>query len=133
MKILLIMNNLIVGLKQEKIINVEPKDSAKNYGSGLVDVYSTPAMIALMESTSNELLQPFLRESEISVGIEINVKHIKATSIGDKVTCCSEIIEINKNKITFKVEAFDSKGKIGEGTHKRAIVNKENFLSVLAS
>jgi predicted thioesterase len=125
------MTNITIGLKYKKTIIVEPKDSAKVYGSGLVDVYSTPAMIALMEQTCNELLQPHLNENEVSVGIEVNVKHIKATNIGDSVTCYSEIVEISKNKITFKVETFDSKGKIGEGIHKRAIVNKEFFLNNL--
>ena len=125
------MKEIKINSKNTKELLVEQKHSASSYGSGLVDVFSTPAMIALMEQTCNEQLLQFLDEDEVSVGIEVNVKHIKATPLGDKVKCMSEIIEVNKNKITFKVEAFDSKGKIGEGIHKRAVVKKENFLKSL--
>lgn len=119
--------NISLGIVFEKQMTVEQKHSAMVYGSGLVDVFSTPAMIAFMEQTCNELLLPYLEQNEVSVGIEVCIKHLKATHIGDTVTCKSEIVEIIKNKITFRVEAFDSKGKIGEGTHKRAIINKELF------
>lgn len=122
-------NNISIGISQKKIKKVEEKDSAKNYGSGLVDVFSTPAMIAFMEQTCNELLMEYLQDTETSVGIEVCVRHLKATPIGDTITCNATITEISKNKITFHVEAFDSKGKIGEGTHKRAVVNKKEFLN----
>ncbi len=120
---------LTTDLKNKKSITVEHKHSANEYGSGLLDVFSTPAMIALMEQTSNELLMPYLNDNETSVGIEINVKHLKATPVGDTVICYVQLIEIRKNRITFKVEAFDSKGKIGEGIHKRAIVDKQLFMT----
>lgn len=123
--------NLTTDLRFEKTIVSEAKHSAMSYGSGLVDVFSTPAMVALMEQTCNELLSRYIETSETSVGIEICVKHLKATSIGDKVTCYASITDIVKNKITFKVEAYDSNGKIGEGIHKRAVVNKEMFLQGL--
>lgn len=123
--------NISVGITFEKQMTVEPKHSAMMYGSGLVDVFSTPAMIAFMEQTCNELLLPYLEQNEVSVGIEVCVKHLKATPIGDTVTCKAEIKEIVKNKITFSVEAFDNKGKIGEGTHRRAVVNKELFFQNL--
>ncbi|NSW45567.1 MAG: thioesterase family protein [Bacteroidales bacterium] len=121
-------DTLKLGLSFETTLKSEPKHSAMTYGSGLVDVFSTPAMVAFMEQTSNELLNEHIDSSETSVGIEICVKHLKATPIGDIITCKAQIIEIYKNKITFSVEAYDSRGKIGEGTHKRAVVNKEQFL-----
>lgn len=123
--------NITIGLKTESNKIVKTTDSAKSYGSGLVDVFSTPALIAFIEQTCNELILPYLQENEVSVGIEVNVKHLKATPIGDKVTCTSEVFETQKNKITFRVEAHDSKGKISEGTHKRAIVNKDIFMKNL--
>ncbi len=122
---------LTQGIKSEKIIIVESKHSANSYGSGLVDVFSTPSMIALMEQTCNELLLDYIDTIETSVGIEVCVKHLKATPIGDKVSCTAEVTEIYKNKITFKVEAFDSKGRIGEGIHKRAVIDKELFIKNL--
>lgn len=123
--------NLTTELSYEKTMVSEAKHSAISYGSGLVDVFSTPAMIAFMEQTCNELLNQYIETTETSVGIEICVKHLKATPIGDKITCYANITEIVKNKITFKVEAYDSNGKIGEGIHKRAVVNKEMFLEEL--
>ncbi|MCX7862142.1 MAG: thioesterase family protein [Bacteroidales bacterium] len=114
--------------KQQK---VEARHSAMVYGSGLIDVFSTPAMIAFMEQTCNELILSYLDDGEVSVGVEVSVKHLKATPIGDTVKCIAEVIEVFKNKVTFKVETFDSKGKIGEGTHKRAIVPKEVILNNL--
>ncbi|MGQ9848138.1 MAG: thioesterase family protein [Bacteroidales bacterium] len=123
--------NLSTDLSFEKTIVSEAKHSAISYGSGLVDVFSTPAMVALMEQTCNELLNNYIETNETSVGIEICVKHLKPTPIGDKITCYAYITEIVKNKITFKVETYDSNGKIGEGIHKRAVVNKEMFLQRL--
>lgn len=123
--------SLSTELKIEKTMVIEPKHSAMSFGSGLVDVFSTPAMIALMEQTCNELLLKHIELNETSVGIEICVKHLKATPIGDSVTCHAKITEIAKNRITFFVEVFDSKSKIGEGIHKRAVVNKEIFLAGL--
>ena len=123
--------SLMIDLHLEKKIKSEAKHSAMSYGSGLVDVFSTPAMVAHMEQTCNELLLEHMEETETSVGIEICVKHVKATPIGDYITCKAKITEIIKNKITFSVESYDSKGKIGEGIHKRAIINKELFLQGL--
>ncbi len=123
------MKELSVGIVHEKIIVAEPKHSAMQYGSGLVDVFSTPAMIALMEQTASELLVPYLYNNEVSVGIEVNVKHLKATPIGDTVHCKVEVIEITKNRILFKVEAFDTKGKIGDGFHRRAVIDKQVFMN----
>lgn len=113
-------------LTMEKI--VENKDSAKEYGSGLVDVFATPAMIGLMENVSKNSVQDELEEGFTTVGVEVNVKHIKATPIGMKVTCTAEVIKIDGKMMTFKVEAFDEVGKIGEGTHTRCVINSEKFL-----
>lgn len=121
------MKKIEVNKQHEEYYRVEEKHSARNFGSGFVDVLSTPALIGFMEKTCNDLLHQFLEENEVSVGIEVNVKHIKATKIGDTIRCLAEIINAEKNKISFRVEAFDSAGKIGEGTHKRAVVDKERF------
>lgn len=116
------------GLKftMEKV--VENKDSAKEYGSGLVDVFATPAMIGLMENASKNCVQGELEDGFTTVGVEVNVKHIKATPIGMKVSCTSELIKIDGKMLGFKVEAFDEVGKIGEGTNIRCVINSEKFL-----
>ena len=102
-----------IGLKAEFEIIVSPKDTAAQYGSGNLEVFATPSMIALMEKTSVMCLEGHINEGQNSVGVEVNVKHIKATPIGDAVLCIAELIDIDRSKLTFKVEAFDTEGIIG--------------------
>jgi predicted thioesterase len=106
---------------------VTEKDLASKAGSGLVDVYATPAMIALMEETSHKCVGIHLPEGYITVGIEIHVRHLKPTPPGMKVRCESVFKKADGRKLFFEVEARDEKGKIGTGTHTRYIVNKEEF------
>lgn len=122
---------LQIGLKAELEIIVSPKDTAINYGSGSLAVFATPAMIALMEKTAMICVANILKEDENSVGIEIKVKHIKATAVGEAVLCIVELIEIDGPKLTFKVEAFDTNGMIGVGTHKRYVINEKQFMEKL--
>ena len=117
------------GIINTVTITVTPKDSAKAYGSGTLDVFATPAMIALMERTAMDSAAPYLAEDEATVGTEVNVQHLSATPIGCEVTCRSELVEIDGRKLTFKVTASDNKGVIGEGTHSRFIIKKEKFLA----
>ena len=113
----------------EKI--VEPTDSAAVYGSGTVDVFSTPAMIAFMERAALESVQKYLPEGYTTVGTEINVKHLKATLVGTRVTCQSKLTAVEGWKLIFEVTASDSKGEIGSGNHTRFIVEKKRFLEKL--
>lgn len=97
-------------------------------GSGSVDVYATPMMIALMEKASAALLQTYLDEGETSVGILMNTTHSAATPKGMKVSATAEIINVEGKKVTFKVIAKDEKDIIGEATHERFIVMSEKFV-----
>lgn len=121
--------NIAVGEALEISKIVSPEDSAMHYGSGMVNVFATPAMIALMESCSMELLLKQLPEGFNSVGIEVNVKHLKATPIGMRVRCRAEILQVDGRAVLLKVDAYDERGKIGEGTHRRFIVNVDHFMS----
>lgn len=125
--------NLKPGIKGIKEIIVSQKDSASTYGSGLIDVFATPAMIALMETTAQQSIQKFLCENEITLGIEINVKHLKATLLNKKVICNTELTHIEGKKLEFQVNCFDDSGLIGTGIHKRFIVNSVDFLKKLNS
>jgi len=124
-------NQLIVGIKGEQSLIVSEKDSATSYGSGLIEVLATPAMIGLMEATAQQSIMSFLPEGSITLGTEVNIKHLKATPIGQKVICYSELLTIDGRQLTFKVAAFDEVGEIGNGTHTRFIVNKEKFIQKL--
>jgi fluoroacetyl-CoA thioesterase len=113
----------------EKLVG--PNDSATKYGSGMVEVFATPAMIALMEKTALECVNHLLPDGHTTVGTEIKVKHTKATAIGKKVKCEVQIIEVDRKKLVFKVEAFDEQGSIGIGTHTRFIINEVDFMAKL--
>ena len=118
-----------IGLENEIEIIVDKKDTAKSYGSGELEVLATPKMISLMEEASYKCVSPYLDEGISSVGTLVNVKHLSATPVGMKVRVKSQVIEIEDRKITFKVEAYDEKGIIGEGEHERYLVKSEKFLS----
>jgi fluoroacetyl-CoA thioesterase len=92
------------------------------------DVFSTPAMIGLMEYTCVLLVAPYLDEDEQTVGIHVDVRHMAPTKIGQSVTVTAELLEINSNKLRFAVSAVNDQGvKIGEGTHRRALINTKRF------
>jgi fluoroacetyl-CoA thioesterase len=92
------------------------------------DVFSTPAMIGLMEYTCVLLVAPYLDENEQTVGIHVDVRHVAPTKIGQSVTVTAELLEVRDNKLRFAVSAVNDQGiKIGEGTHRRALINTKNF------
>jgi fluoroacetyl-CoA thioesterase len=90
-------------------------------------VLSTPNMILGLERTSRNLVLPMLDPGHDSVGTHVNVFHLAATPMGMTVTFRAEVTSVEDRRVNFKVEAFDAKQKIGEGTHQRAIVNVERF------
>ena len=116
------------GIERIEKITVEVKDLATVLGSGSVNVFSTPSMIALMEHTSMRLVQPYLPEGDTTVGIEVSVKHLRATPQGMKVSCRSKLVDVDGKKLSFEVRASDENGPIGEGTHVRYIVNLDRFV-----
>jgi fluoroacetyl-CoA thioesterase len=89
-------------------------------------VLSTPSMIMLMERAGIEAVQAHLPEGHTTVGFEVNVKHFAATPKGQKVTVTAELLEVDGRKLRFKVAAFDEDKKVGEGTHRRAIIERQN-------
>ena len=102
---------------------------ARNVGSGLVKVYATAMMIALMEKAAVLSVQPYLEEGQGTVGTLVNVSHCAATPQGMKVRAESELIEIDRRRLVFKVAAYDECGLIGEGLHERFIIDNERFQS----
>ena len=118
---------LETGIKGTKEIMVTNENTAKTMGSGTLDVFATPAMIALMENTAYESVASELEEGSGTVGTALNVKHVAATPVGMKVTCETELIKVDGRALTFSVKAFDEKVLIGAGEHERFIVFNEKF------
>jgi len=117
-----------VGLRGIREFVIDAKDSAKSLGSGDVNVLSTPSMIRMMEETSRLLVQDKLPEGYTTVGIKVNVHHLKAVPIGCKIKIVSKLLKVEGRKLIFKVEAYWNEEKIGEGLHERFIVNRKSFL-----
>lgn len=118
---------LEAGIKGMQEVKVVESNTALAMGSGTLQVFATPSMIALMEETAWKSVAEHLEEGNGSVGIELNVKHVSATPLGMTVRCESELIEVDGRRLVFKVAAYDEAGLIGEGTHERFVVNNEKF------
>ncbi len=119
---------LKTGLTFEKKIKVVYEQTATAKGSGGVLVFSTPDLILLMEDVCYQLAQPYLAENESTVGTIVNIKHLAATPVGMEVLAKGELIEVDRKRLVFNVEAYDEKDKIGEGVHERFIINKDKFM-----
>jgi fluoroacetyl-CoA thioesterase len=126
------MAELKPGLVGESTAVVNELLTAASYGSGLVPAFATPAMIALMENASVAAIQPYLSAGQTSVGIEVNVKHLAASPVGMRVRAHSKVTAVDGRRVTFEVQAWDDKEKIGEGTHVRAIIDDARFAERLA-
>lgn len=110
-------------------LTVTEKDTALALGSGGLEVYATPGMVALMENAAFTLLK---NEGSDSVGTEMNVKHTRACLVGAKVYATAKVTSVNGNWVNFEVAAFDEKGEIGSGIHTRYIIDAEKFMAKLS-
>ena len=118
-----------IGIKGYAETTVDQSNVASSVGSGLLDVFSTPSMIALMEKAAKDSVDPYLEEGQGSVGIRLEVDHLAATPLGQKVWAESELIEIDGRVLTFKETVYSEKEIIGQGIHKRCIISNERFLA----
>jgi predicted thioesterase len=105
---------------------------ASTVGSGGLPVFSTPAMIALMERAAARAVEPFLCEGRITVGSMIDVRHLAASPPGAEITATAVLEGIEGRRLLFRVSASDGSGMIGEGTHGRVIVDIERFMRRVA-
>jgi predicted thioesterase len=119
---------ITVGMKGEVGMLVEREDTAAEVGSGSLLVFATPCMVALMEGAACEAIAEALSENQTTVGIELNIKHTSATPVGMEVRAEATVTAVEGKIITFEIQAFDEAGPIGNGTHKRCIVNSQKFL-----
>lgn len=120
-----------IGLKYESTTVVSAANTAATLGSGDMDVFATPAMVALMENAAMLAVRDHLPEGSATVGTQISTSHLKASPLGALITASAELVEVDGRRLTFAVKAWDEKGTIGEGTHTRFVVDRERFLSKL--
>ena len=120
-------SKITLGKTANALIVVTEYNTAKAIGSGSLDVFATPMMVALMEKAACEVLADTLDAEQTSVGINISVDHISASPIGMEITATATITFVHGCSITFDVIASDELGAIGKGTHTRIIVDQERF------
>jgi fluoroacetyl-CoA thioesterase len=116
------------GMSFEQTIVTTPEMGITHLGPDAPRLFSTPAMIGLMEGTCVQFLTPYMDAGEQTVGFRVDVKHLAPTKIGQKVTARVTLTEIKGRRLLFTVEAFNEDGtKIGEGTHERAVIDIKRF------
>lgn len=118
-----------IGLTFTSTTVVDNTNTAVAIGSGDMEVFATPAMVALMENAAMNAVVPHLEAGQTTVGTEISTTHIKASALGATITATATLTAIEGRKLTFAVTAHDGDNIIGEGTHTRFIVDRERFLA----
>lgn len=127
------MEKIQAGLSGERKTKTTEEMTARHIGSGEVDVYATPAMIALMEAAALAALDRYLPEGQTSVGIALDVHHLAATPLGQWVRARAEVKAVDGRKVAFRVQAWDESELIGEGTHTRIVIDEERFIKRVRS
>lgn len=123
------IQGISAGSRIEDTQQVTLERVAAHLGSGSLQVYATPAMVAFVEQTCRKLVEPHLPEGMTTVGIALTVRHIAPTPLGGKVSIQAEIVLIEKNVISFQTEVWDEIEKIGEVAHKRAVIEIDRFIA----
>ena len=112
------------GLRHSEQLVVEHKDTAAVYGSGALEVFATPAMIALMEKTCLMSVCDKIGEDNTTVGIAVNI-----SPVGSTIRCEAELVEVDRRRLVFEVKCFEDTTLVGEGIHERFVVESEKFMS----
>jgi predicted thioesterase len=120
--------NIPVGATATREIIVTREMTVGHFVEAMPEVFGTPIMIFHMEVTSGDAILPYLPEGWVSVGTVVNIRHLAATPVGDRVTLKAVVTEVGEHTVSFAVEAYDSKDKIGDGTHTRAVVEVKRFM-----
>lgn len=122
------------GMTNETRITVQESDTARfSGGDSLPPVLSTPRIISYLERTAHQAILPFLAEGQTSVGTVVNLRHLAATPIGMQVRFRAELVEVDRRRLQFKIEAWDAVEKIAEGEHERFIIDRSRFDERLAA
>ena len=123
------MTDLTPGLTAETSLTVTESDTAAKWGSGLVPVFGTPALVGLMEAAAVKSLEGHLPEGQTTVGGRIDVQHLAATPVGMTVHARAELKTVEGRKLIFEIQAWDDVDKIGEALHERFVIKTEKFIA----
>jgi predicted thioesterase len=115
------------GMTAEKIVTVTPEMTVGHFVANMPEVYGTPMMILHMEMASGSAIASHLPEGFVSVGMDVKIRHLAATPVGRTVRAVSRVIKVDAKSVVFEVEAWDGDRKIGDGTHRRGVVNVQDF------
>ena len=116
-----------IGMSAERTLTVTPDRTVRHFVPTMPAVYATPMMIMEMEMASADAIAPHLAAGWVTVGTEVDIRHLAATPVGATVRTTARVIAVERRVIRFEVEAFDNSRRIGEGRHARGFVNLENF------
>ena len=123
------MGKLVPGLTAEVQVVVTEADTASRWGSGLVPVFGTPALVGLMEGAAVQALAGHLLPGQTSVGGRIDVRHLAPTPVGMRVRARAELLRVDGRRLEFRVEAWDETEQIGQAAHERFVVDEERFVA----
>jgi fluoroacetyl-CoA thioesterase len=118
---------ITIGMSAERTLVVPPERTVGHFVRGMPMVYATPMMILEMEMASADATNAVLESGWVTVGTEVDIRHLAATPVGATVRTTARVIAVERRVIRFAVEAFDNKRRIGEGRHARGLVNVEAF------
>jgi fluoroacetyl-CoA thioesterase len=118
---------ITVGMRAERILDVTPDMTVRHFVPTMPAVYATPMMIMAMEITSVDAIAAVLPHGFVTVGTEVDIRHLAATPVGHRVRTISVVTAVERKVIRFEVEAFDGERRIGEGRHARGLVNVASF------
>ena len=125
--------SLRIGLTGQAAVTVDQKNTAAALGSGAVPAFATPALVALMERAAMNAIRDHLEDGQESVGTLVNVRHTSPTPVGKRVKAEAVLTAIDGRKLVFSVKAEDASGSVGEGTHERVLIDREQFIWKLAT
>ena len=126
-------NMLAPGVAGRAEIVAGPGNLASDLGSGFVSVFSSPTMIALMETAAGTSVEPLVGEGRTTVGVRVDIRHLAATPPGMKVIAGSRLVKVDGKILTFEVWADDERERIGEGIHERAVIDRARFVQKVDS
>jgi fluoroacetyl-CoA thioesterase len=122
-----------IGMRAERTLVVPPERTVGHFLPDMPMVYATPMMILEMEMASGDAIRKLLQPGWITVGTEVDIRHLAATPVGALVRTTAKVIAVERRVIRFEVEAFDDKRRIGEGRHARGLINLEAFTKRLGA